>query len=71
MSELVNVPSIFLKNEEEAQIKVNYYNNLIELQQYRGYDEPETIGISYEAAKEMFKEILKHIPEAKMWLEKR
>lgn len=70
MSSLITVPSLLVKNGEQRPIKVNYYTGSIELQQFGEYDEPESIIIDTDSAKQVFAQIIKHIPEAKEWLER-
>jgi hypothetical protein len=70
MSHLTTVPSfVFWQSTEEdieEPVQVSYYNGTIELKQG-----DNDINIHPALAKALFKEILKHQPEAEKWLNKR
>ncbi len=70
MSHLKTVPTfVFNQNAEdifEQPIIVSYYNGSIELSQ-----NDESIVIHPELIKGLFKEIIKHQPEAQAWLDRK
>lgn len=77
MSELITVPTFVFNQGDlgdmkfELPIHVDYYNGTIVLRQDGDYDAQETINISPEYLDKLFKEIKKHLPEAKLVLDGR
>ena len=69
MSHLITVPTFVFNQENndtiEYPIIVAYYNNTIELTQGGN-----SILINPDFVKQLFKEIIKHQPEAEKWLSK-
>jgi len=67
MSELITVPTFVFDQENEDvneyPIRVSYYNGSIELAQ-----RDNAIILHPEFVKQLFKEIIKHQPNAEAWL---
>lgn len=78
MTELITVPTFTFKqgdlfkgdNEVERPIVVEYYNGSITISQDGDYDQAESITIHPKFLKGLFKEIIKHQPEAEHFLKK-
>jgi len=71
MSDLINVPTFTYrqgKNSDgdfsENPIQVSFYINAIELSQEGSYNQDETILISYDHLKSLFRAINKNMPQA-------
>lgn len=78
MSELITVPTFTFqqgKNSDgtfaENPIQVSFYNGTINLSQEGQFMENDSINISTAHFEKLFKEIKKHYPEAKSYLEKK
>lgn len=63
-TQLVTVPSFMFDNGIEKSIQVNYYNGSIELVQDGDFDTPDRILLDPDAMRRLFKDIVKHLPEA-------
>lgn len=70
MAELITVPTfvfnqgdVFSENGAERPVHIDYYNGSVCIRQYDG-DEKNEIVLSPEFVKPLFKEIIKHLPEA-------
>jgi hypothetical protein len=76
MADLITVPT-FTYNQGrpgdksfESPIQIEFYNGTITLCQDGGYDVQERINIHPEHFEKLVKEIRKHLPEAKAWLDR-
>lgn len=76
MPELTTVPSfVFYQGQPgnidwERPIHVHFYHGTITLEQQTEFDVPDKVMIHPTHLKALFKEILKHQPEAELWLKK-
>lgn len=66
MTRLVIVPNFSFDQEDDYPITVSFYNESIELSQ-----RDNSIIVHSNFVKKLFKEIIKHQPEAEKWLERR
>jgi hypothetical protein len=77
MPDLTTVPSFIFyhgklgDNGWERPIHVQFYNGSITIEQQGEYDVPESIQLSPAYVKKLLKEIIKHIPDAQYWLDKK
>lgn len=77
MKNLITVPTFTFRQGnhsdgtfEENPIQVSFYNGSIELSQEGQFDQDESIIISPNHVKALFRAIQKHTPEANEWLER-
>lgn len=78
MSDLTTVPTFTYRQGKhsddsfkENPIQVEFYNGTIGLRQEGCYEQDECININHDHVKGLFKAILKHMPEAQYWLDKK
>lgn len=78
MAELITVPTFTFNQGDifsgegnaERPIHVDFYSNGIALRQDGEYEHQDNIHIGYEFLEPFFKEIKKHLPEAKKMLDR-
>lgn len=76
MADLITVPTFTFQQGKlgdtdwESPIQVHFYNGSISLEQEGNFDINESIQIHPKHFQRLFKEIKKHLPEAKKHLEK-
>lgn len=77
-NELTTVPTFTYRQGKYANdtfkenpITVSFYNGTISLTQEGYYDQDECVNLHPDHVKGLFKAILKHMPEAQHWLDKK